>query len=232
MEEMKGCILWDFDNTLAFRRGGMWRAALMEALDERVPDHQISADALRPGLRDGFPWHDWEKPHTELSSAELWWRPIESLLANALRGAGIEKSLSVKLAQYAHERYVDPTSFQLFPDTLPVLGELKRRGWVHAILSNHVPELPHIVGQLGLTGIVETVLSSARIGFEKPHPESFKIATNAVGNPDIIWMIGDNPLADVLGAEMNGIPAILVRRQDDRVKRMASDLYGVIKILG
>ncbi len=44
-------------------------------------------------------------------------------------------------------------------------------------------------------------------------------------------MVGDNPDADVLGAEAVGIPAILVRREDDRVARQVSDLFSVIKLI-
>jgi hypothetical protein len=40
-------------------------------------------------------------------------------------------------------------------------------------------------------------------------------------------MIGDNVVADVLGAEAVGIPAVLVRRPDPRAARFSATLAGV-----
>jgi FMN phosphatase YigB (HAD superfamily) len=40
-------------------------------------------------------------------------------------------------------------------------------------------------------------------------------------------MVGDNVVADVLGAEAVGIPAVLVRRPDPRAVRYADSLAGV-----
>jgi KaiC/GvpD/RAD55 family RecA-like ATPase len=56
------------------------------------------------------------------------------------------------------------------------LQRLAAVGWRHIVLSNHVPELASIVAGVGLGYLVETVLSSARTGYEKPHPEAFAIA--------------------------------------------------------
>jgi FMN phosphatase YigB (HAD superfamily) len=44
-------------------------------------------------------------------------------------------------------------------------------------------------------------------------------------------MIGDNVVADVLGAEALGIPAVLVRRPDSRAARYADTLAGVDEFL-
>lgn len=64
--------------------------------------------------------------------------------------------------------------------------------------------------QLGLGNHVDAVFSSAVVGWEKPHAEFFQRAVEAMGRPVRKWMIGDNPIADVRGAEAVGIPAILV----------------------
>ena len=41
------------------------------------------------------------------------------------------------------------------------------------------------------------------------------------------WMVGDNVVADVLGAAAVGIPAVLVRRPDLRAARYADSLTDV-----
>jgi FMN phosphatase YigB (HAD superfamily) len=91
------------------------------------------------------------------------------------------------------------------------------------IVSNHVPELPQLVDALGLGGLVDRVFSSALTGYEKPHPQAYLHALRECGRPAARWMVGNNPLADVAGAEAVGIPAILVRSTRDGM-RSAPDL--------
>ncbi|MGH7576165.1 MAG: HAD-IA family hydrolase, partial [Longimicrobiales bacterium] len=42
------------------------------------------------------------------------------------------------------------------------------------------------------------------IGYEKPNPRAFRHVLNAVGPSGPVWMIGDNPIADVAGAAAVG----------------------------
>jgi FMN phosphatase YigB (HAD superfamily) len=49
--------------------------------------------------------------------------------------------------------------------------------------------------------------------------------------PSEAWMVGDNVMADVLGAEAVGIPAVLVRRPDPRAERYAGSLDAVVQFL-
>lgn len=66
--------------------------------------------------------------------------------------------------------------------------------------------------------------SSALTGYEKPHPQAFFQALDRLGCPETVWMIGDNLEADVLGAQAVGIPAILVRKVDERATYAFPDL--------
>jgi len=226
---MSRTVLWDFDGTLA-QRPGMWAGCLVEALDEHEPGHSVRADDVRPFLRDGFPWHAPLTPHPELSDPEAWWRSVGGLLARAYAGVGIEQARAARLATLARRRYVDPAAgWTLFPDTTPVLSTLRDAGWRHVILSNHVPELPELVLGLGLDGLVDAVITSAAIGYEKPHPEAYACARRIAG--DVAFMVGDNYEADVAGAEAVGIPAVLVRREDARAQRVSAGLVGVARFL-
>jgi FMN phosphatase YigB (HAD superfamily) len=221
---MTRLILWDFDGTLA-ERPGMWSGCLLEALDAHTDGHGVTRDDLRPFLRDGFPWHRSDTPHHELSEADAWWVQVEALLAAAYEGVGIESATASELASLAHARYVDPSiGWRLFPDVTPVLERLRAQGWSHVVLSNHVPELPAIAAGIGLTPLVDRIVTSAATGFEKPHPEAFARAFDGAGRPADVWMVGDNEVADVAGAEAVGIPAILVRREGASAARRARDL--------
>jgi putative hydrolase of the HAD superfamily len=224
--------IWDFDGTLAHRRGETgWSILLAEALDREEPGHTHSPDTFRPHLREGFPWHTPEVAHPELCEPEAWWGSVGAVLARAYEAAGYAPARAVELAQAARRLYVDPTvGWELFEDTLPTLGRLCEAGWTHAILSNHVPELRLIVAGLGLEDAVAFISCSAETGYEKPNPQAFASVLDAL-HPAEAWMVGDNVVADVLGAEAVGVPAILVRRPDPRAERYADTLAGVERFL-
>jgi len=57
----------------------------------------------------------------------------------------------------------------------------------------------------------------------------FKAALNAAGHPRVVWMVGDNPVADIVGAEAVGIPAILVRNKED--SSAIADLTAAAKLI-
>lgn len=223
-------ILWDFDGTLAYREG-LWSGCLAEVLQAAEPAAGITRDDVRPLLHNGFPWHTPDKAHPELSTPDAWWEVVEGLLFQACLQLGFSERKARTYARETHERYIDVAGFKLFDDTLPVLNDLKAHGWSHIILSNHVPELRDLVEGLRLADLVADVLTSAVTGYEKPNPRAFQLGREAAGDPDEIWMVGDNPGADVRGAESVGIPAILVRDPDSDVARRFDDLFGVQRFL-
>ena len=227
---VKRAILWDFDGTLAYR-DGLWSGCLAAVLDDHEPDAGFTRDDVRPLLKDGFPWHTPDRAHPELSTPDAWWEVVEGLLVRACLRLGFDEHKSRRYAQEAHERYIDVAGFKLFDDTLPVLQSLREDGWRHIILSNHVPELRDLVEGLQLADLVDDVLSSAVTGYEKPHPMAFELGRKASDNAEELWMVGDNPVADVRGAEAVGIPAILVRETHVEVARKTDDLHGVAALL-
>ena len=242
-------IIWDFDGTLG-ERPGMWRRELVGALAEVLPGYELDAERLRPHLSHGFPWHEGCTEHPELSTADLWWEHLQRLLAAALVAVGIAEADAAQVARATRQRVVDPASYVIYDDAFPVLEALSARGWRHVILSNHVPELPQMAEALGIAQRVDAVLSSANLGYDKPHPETYRMAREAAGcdlagdepppynsaaghgsPPYRIWMVGDNPVADVEGPEAAGIPAILVRNPEGQAARKAADLWAAARII-
>lgn len=64
---------------------------------------------------------------------------------------------------------------------------------------------------MGLASRVDQVFTSALVGWEKPNRRVFEHVLASYGEPEQAWMVGDNPVADVAGAEAVGLQAILVR---------------------
>lgn len=226
-----GFLAWDFDGTLGYREG-LWSSALLTVLEEAGWNSGFDAERLRTELRTGFPWHTPEVPHAESTSPDMWWETLSPVFARAFEAGGLDPATSRTLAGRVRDAYTDPVHWQLFDDALPTLRLLSSRGWTHVVLSNHVPELVRILDALGLGEHVQRVFNSADSGYEKPHPRAFENLLEALDRPEKIWMIGDNPKADVRGAETAGIPAILVRGSPDEAERHCRDLLGVAKIVG
>ncbi|MDO9333757.1 MAG: HAD family hydrolase [Dehalococcoidales bacterium] len=231
MTETSPTVLWDFDGTLA-TRPGLWRSSLMEALNKHEPGHRVDEEQIRLYLRDGFPWHKPEESHLHLVTPDAWWLNLETVFIRAYQGVGFNRKRASELARFVREYCINPERFILYDDTIPALKHLNEKGWKHAILSNHVPELPDIVKALGLSPYIDFCITSAATGYEKPNPEAFRIALSITSNPKKVWMIGDNLNADIRGAEAVGLPAILVRNPGgENVKYYARNLLEAASII-
>ena len=134
-------------------------------------------------------------------------------MPRAFLAAGtVTPAQAADLAGEVRSTYLDPSAWVVFDDVEPALIRLSAGGWRHVILSNHVPELPQLVDALGLARYFDAVHTSARIGAEKPHPEAFRRVLATLPAEAVVCMVGDNPVADVQGAEAVGLPAIRVRK--------------------
>jgi putative hydrolase of the HAD superfamily len=180
-------------------------------LDAQVAEHSVTVDALRPHLRDGFPWHRPDVAHPELGEPDNWWRSLGKLIDRAYTAVGVEERRLEELRSAVREHYCDATKFSLYPDTAAALELVRSIGARTVILSNHVPELASIVDLLGIGHIVDRVLTSALTGVEKPNPRTYRQALEGNVPPGNAWMIGDNPFTDKQGAIEAGMNAALVR---------------------
>lgn len=232
----RGCragrlVLWDFDGTLAFREG-LWSGCVMEVLDEHRPGHGVVLGEVRAGLSGGFPWHRPDERHPYPGDAGRWWDAMEARIADALARVGVEGGECAALARAVHARFIDPAvRWQPFEDAVPALRTVAQAGWTNAIVSNHVPELADLVAGLGLASHVDRVFSSALVGWEKPNAQFFAHVLASYGELEEAWMVGDNPVADVAGAEAVGLPAILVRTQAAQVRYCARGLWEAAQII-
>jgi len=224
-------VMWDFDGTLAFRPG-LWSGCIMEVLEARDPAHGVPIDRVRSGLQGGFPWHRADEPHPHPGDSERWWEAVEALITDALVGAGVERGEGAEVARATRARFIDPTvGWQVFDDAVPALTAVTEAGWTSVVVSNHVPELASLVAGMGLEGHFDRVFTSALVGFDKPNPEFFRHVLKAYEEPDAVWMVGDNPVADVAGAEALEHEAILVRTSASDVRHCTPGLVEAAEII-
>jgi len=111
-------------------------------------------------------------------------------------------------------RLLSRERFQLFPDSLPVLEEIKRNGYAMAVVSDAQKAFCLEEGQmLGINDFFDHIVLSTQYGFRKPDSRLFEIACSLLGiTPSEAVYIGDHPEKDVEGAKNIGMPVILINR--------------------
>jgi putative hydrolase of the HAD superfamily len=102
---------------------------------------------------------------------------------------------------------------RVFPDTEPVLGSLRDTGYYLGVISNSVGTMEEQLGRVGLASYFRTILDSAVVGVEKPHPEIFHMAIGqAALSPAEALFIGDTYATDIGGARRAGLRGVLIDR--------------------
>jgi putative hydrolase of the HAD superfamily len=111
-------------------------------------------------------------------------------------------------------RLLSRERFQLFPDSIPVLKEIKRSGYPMGVVSDAQKVFCLEEGEmLGLNQYFDHIVLSTQFGFRKPDRRLFTIACSMLDVPPAQAVyIGDDPRKDVGGAKKAGLCAILVNR--------------------
>src|SRR5690606_17295792 len=188
-------VCLDFDRTLAYMAAGNFSLYLRAAEEYSVAltEEQLAA---RP-LEDA--WAQWMTPegpaHLEASADETSFRRVREELHRArIRAAGAEcddatlDRIAARIAALEGEA----EHYALYDDAIPALERLARAGLQAVVVSNHIWQLPEIVRALGCGSRFEGVVTSARAGYRKPHPEIFRAALRLSGSmPESTLMVGD-----------------------------------------
>lgn len=118
-----------------------------------------------------------------------------------------------QLARAINEEFEKHTSWEIFPDVLPVLQTLRARNYTLGVISDWGIALGPILRQHTLSRYFDCLLVSATTRYAKPSPMLYQQAlerANAV--PDYALHIGDSYIHDVLGARSVGMTPLLLDR--------------------
>ena len=97
----------------------------------------------------------------------------------------------------------------LYDDALPVLADLRSRGYRLAVMGNQPLEAMPLLATLP----VEKAATSAEWGLWKPDPAFFeRVAAEVGASPDRIAYVGDRVDNDVLPAKQAGMLSVHLRR--------------------
>jgi HAD superfamily hydrolase (TIGR01549 family) len=121
----------------------------------------------------------------------------------------IEPQIVLKVLHKFSNTYI------LFKDSLPIFQVIKNRGLISGIITNADEKIVNLVQDLGLNSYIDIIITSQKIGAEKPSPRIFLAALEKAGvKPSEAIYVGDQYQSDTLGAGGVGMQAILLDRYD------------------
>ncbi len=221
-------ILFDLGNTLLYFDGVL--EELLQVADRRLYEALVELGypleppfmaAFRANLRAYF-------VEREVDFHE---GTVEQVLRATMRQVGCPEATGEHQKTALRAMYtVTQAHWRAEAEALPVLAELRRRGYRLGLISNaaDLEDLRGLIVQNGLADCFEQVLISAEVGYRKPHPYIFRLALEHFGvPPNQVAMVGDTLGADVLGAQRAGMAAVWVTRRAQRPDNLA--LVGAIR---
>ncbi|MEM4461881.1 MAG: HAD-IA family hydrolase, partial [Candidatus Bathyarchaeia archaeon] len=136
----------------------------------------------------------------------------------------IERMLSIiglpctrGLASTIGDLWLERAEYRAYDDVEPALETLKSLGYRLIVISNSSSKrsLEVNLRRAGILGYFEVLVSSGSVGYEKPHPEIFRIASRLCHvQLDRMVHIGNDYEDDYMGASNAGMNAILLDRED------------------
>lgn len=98
----------------------------------------------------------------------------------------------------------------VFKESIPLLKELRKRGYITGVITNGPSVLQHTkLDQSGLLPYCDILVVSGDLPFAKPNPEIFVYTANKLGlKTDECVYVGDHPINDIEGALSAGMKAI------------------------
>jgi putative hydrolase of the HAD superfamily len=146
---------------------------------------------------------------SSVAEARSFWQEYNEHVLGAM---GVEGPLA-ELARRLSERFWAPQSWRAFPEVHEVLGALHGAGLQLAVISNFTDALLAVCRTHELDGYFDCIVASTTSGAQKPDVAIFREALRRTGaDPASSIHVGDNYIADVLGARAAGIDAVLLDR--------------------
>jgi putative hydrolase of the HAD superfamily len=226
---MNRAIFWDFDGTITYS-SPLWRTAVFNAVSPYAAQYGITFDNLRPHLQHGFPWHEWNTD--SVLKDDAWWAYMFRKFNLLFQSYGLDEARAGMASKEVRNIVLNPANYKVYEDAISTLEACVRKGYKNYILSNNYPELENVIRKLELSKYFDEYIVSGVIGYNKPRQEIFKYGLKLANYPDISYMIGDNPKADIDGAFNAGMKTILVHNSaESRADYSPKNLFDIVDLL-
>lgn len=105
--------------------------------------------------------------------------------------------------------------YRQYDEVPDVLKRLRKRHILTAVISNADNDVTQLCLQMGFAEQMDTIVTSALVGWEKPDPRTYYAALEPFNMPaPSVLHVGDQPDSDVVGARAIGMAAALLDRYD------------------
>ncbi|MGJ3237187.1 MAG: HAD family hydrolase [Anaerolineae bacterium] len=212
-------VLFDLDNTLIDWRGaGDWSDVERKNLG-LVYDYLTAQGCPLKGSLDDLCIHfrslaveAWGQARTNLRAPQ-----IITVMERALARFGFtpDEQITMKDVMIAYDWRV-VNGVMPFPDVPSALANLREQGIAIGIVTNAWQPMWLRDAELEHHDLIQYFpqanlrISAADVGYLKPHPNIFQHALKELGTrPQETLFIGDNPTADISGAQQAGMRAVL-----------------------
>jgi putative hydrolase of the HAD superfamily len=198
-------VIFDFYGTLAEAnaRGPSWSELFREL------GHELSIDATRRLWNDGVDGIEHDE-HSQSRDHYVAWQ--QARVREIIEASGVPEGDDDLLFSHITERLGSP-DLHAYEEVVPVLHELRDRGFALAICSNWDWDLLEAIDSAGLGGTVDVVESSAWVGARKPNPRIYaKTLADLAVDPAHAVFVGDTWTCDTEGPRRAGMRPVYVRR--------------------
>lgn len=203
---MKKAILWDFDGTLSYPNTSFSTALYRAITDCGCTANQAQTLAF---LEQAYPWKAPDVAYAD-RAGEVWW---DSMFAKTSAFC-LQQRISIERIPTINKRFrellIHVDNYCLYTDAIATLQKCIALGYKNYAATNNYPEILENYQKLGLSPYFSDYIVSSHIGYDKPHPEFYAEAKHRAGNPEILYMVGDNPTADIQGGNAAGCITVAV----------------------
>lgn len=205
---MEKAIFWDCDGTLVYNNES-FKCSLMRALQK--VGYTVEEEAVKQFFKEACSWNKPEEDHGD-KNGEEWWERLLGGMRVFCGDQGVSQEDAISVCN-AFRKNVVSYEYEVYPEAKDVLRQFSEKGYKHYIISNNFPELREVFIRIGLDEEISGYFISASVGYDKPRKEIFEYALAKAGNPDVRYMIGDNPVADYEGSQNVGMKPVLVHKK-------------------
>jgi putative hydrolase of the HAD superfamily len=154
-----------------------------------------------------------------------WWRELVGHVFDQV-APSVKELDRDNFFEVAYEHFAEPGVWELYPEVLGVLEQLRPRFQL-AVISNFDGRLRFILQHLGISNYFSYIFISSELGADKPDPEIFRRALKIIHlNADEVLHVGDDPERDWKAAAAAGL---LVFRLD-RPRNSLRDLLTTLRL--
>ncbi|MFD1872910.1 HAD family hydrolase [Hymenobacter bucti] len=201
-------ILFDLDDTL-FDHAGTARAALAAIAAGRAALHGVPVEDLYGRYSALL-----EELHPQVMTGRISYlaareQRFQRLLAPYEPAASAAEAAQLAAQHYGHYQQLR----RPVAGALALLQALKPTHKIGIVTNNRTAEQQEKLRYLGMSELVDALITSEEVGVLKPDPRIYQVALARLGSqPAETVMVGDNWLADVLGALAVGIRPVWLNR--------------------